>query len=155
MIRNILKIIAFILVISVISIDASANTPFKPSKSSKGLEYTAKVASVAGLYYISAYPKVLGGLELLSLTLGGYEDTSEALFIITAPILYNFIVADSDVGPEGRLEVFGTNIALMAVGHYTYKWFFKKESKPNTTTHSAITPLITPTYTGLAYTKVF
>lgn len=91
-----------------------------------GKSIVDKSINITGLYFLSQYPKVVGGTEIvLMLFSPNTYPGDEWIYLPSAS--YNLFFEPSDVGPEGRSRVFLANAGLMIAGHYAYEWFFKKE----------------------------
>jgi hypothetical protein len=127
---------------------------FKPKELNAWQKSIFLGSGTTGLYYISKYPYALSSVYLLSITLGGHDEIEEILFSTVPAIIYN-LTQGSNVGDEGRLEVFATNAGLMVAGHYTYKWFFKKKRPEVEDKKITASPVLLSNYQGLVISRHF
>ena len=114
------------------------------------------LVSLGSAYYFSRYPKLLGVGLLLNPLLSPFADEgSGSEYIFLPPATYNLFLPKNDVGPEGRPEVFLTNVALMTAGHFTYKWLSKTNNQNTKSKSFSITPILLSDYQGVVLTTSF
>lgn len=135
----------------------SAYNPVKNYVNESWPVYVAMTVGIGTVYYMSRYPRGLGSILTLSSIIGmDPEHPKSSLLLMSPSVFYDFFLTKVDVGPEGRTKVFLTNAGLMISGHYTYKWFFKKESsEPNYPLGVTVTPVVFHDYQGAVITKWF
>lgn len=107
-------------------------------------------------YYISRYPRLYGAFMTVDLLFAPVARDGGELYSYLPGMTYNFFLTDSDVGDDGRFEVFATNIVLMVGGRLVYNAFFEKNiSKALQTKSVQITPVLSTNYQGLMATYRF
>lgn len=151
------RVVLFIVLLSILGITKtySDNGKVVIKQPSRKTEFILFGTSIGITYYLCKYPRYIGSIQLISVLFAYDGDSAGQAWIGLPAAIYNFTGEDSNVGSEGRFRVFATNAGLMLVGHYTYKWFFKKENTNTEKISLKIDPILSPNYQGLALTKLF